>query len=487
MYVDDFHDSDMYVDASVKEDNDSITDDSGMYVDASVTDDDASVAGDDDSVMDDDGSVTNVDDSTDYLFDPWPKMPDGKKFDGKQLLALVRSGNSPFRGVWDVNILIREVEEYLGAQVIDIPAVNKGSNNYNRLAAHEGFHLKLSNQPDVVARLARADVNMPNYSGFPFHGQVSTAKFEVAVYELLRSEPNIMASNLLNHRILVQQVGPRLDVPQDITGRCLLLFERADGEKIEWWDLSPKERACLLAQAARIRASLFNFNLPPAFAAFWLRERLFEQRPKSLPIPVAPTREFCVALFTSKIKATIGNIGDMIGWKSDNNTVGPVAAAAKQSLLRLIPHILPPESDQTFLYRPVLDHLDFGIHNMSTTMDANGQPLLTSVYDWETACIVPAILSDPLMSVGVDLVTDPNAAPSLSLVPDYATPDRRAEYMTWARQYFKALYIKAPNYERAIKAGKDARHLWFALRAWRGQGPEKFFGDLGGWAERRME
>ena len=43
----------------------------------------------------------------------------------------------------------------------------------------------------------------------------------------------------------------------------------------------------------------------------------------------------------SKIEATIGNIGDMIGWKDDNNTVGPIAAVAKQSLLRLILHIMP--------------------------------------------------------------------------------------------------------------------------------------------------
>lgn len=127
---------------------------------------------------------------------------------------------------------------------------------------------------------------------------------------------------------------------------------------------------------------MFNFNLPLDFAAAWLRERLFEQKPKSLPIPVAPTREFCVALFTSKIEATIGNIGDMIGWEDDNNTVGPIAAAAKQSLLRLIPHIMPADSDQTSLYRLVLEHGDFGIHNMSITMDANGQPLVTSLYDW---------------------------------------------------------------------------------------------------------
>lgn len=65
-----------------------------------------------------------------YYEDDWPKMPDGSEFDGKQLLTLVRNGHSPFQGVWDVNLLIREIEEVLGARVIDIPTVSKGSNNY---------------------------------------------------------------------------------------------------------------------------------------------------------------------------------------------------------------------------------------------------------------------------------------------------------------------------------------------------------------------
>lgn len=133
----------------------------------------------------------------------------------------------------------------------------------------------------------------------------------------------------------------------------------------------------------------------------------------------------------------------MIGWESDNVTVGPIAAAAKQSLLRLIPHIMPAESDQNeaSLYRFVLDHGDFGIHNMSITIDTNSQPLVTSLYDWERGCIVPAILSDPLMAVTVDLVTDKNAEPSFIRVPDDATPNNLMEYMTWTRQYFMVCHL----------------------------------------------
>lgn len=412
-----------------------------------------------------------------YLCDDWPQMPDSSDFDGEHLLTLVRSGNSPFHGIWDVNLLIREIEDSLATQVIDIPLLSKGSNNY-------GFHFQLSNQPEIVARLARSDINMPDYDGFPVDGVISEAIFEVAVYELLRSDPSILASRLLYHRIPIQHGGARLALPQNIAGRRLFLFQRAEGEKDVWWDLGLEEQASLLAQSARIRASLFDFTLPLELASTWLRERLFEQKPASLPIPVAPTRQFCIALFKVKVQATIRNPGEMIGWESDHNVVGPIAAAAKQSLLRLIPHIMPVDTD---LYRLVLEHGDFGIHNMSIAINAEGQPLITSLFDWETACIVPAMLSDPLMTVAVDLVTDENANPSITRITDDATPDDRAKYMIWSQQYFTALFDQARNYKYAIKAGKDARHLWFALREWRGDDPEEYFGALEAWAERRMK
>lgn len=65
-----------------------------------------------------------------YTDDEWLQMPDGTDFDGEQLLTLVRSGNSPFHTAWDVNLLIQEVERNLNTQVIDIPNVYHGSNNY---------------------------------------------------------------------------------------------------------------------------------------------------------------------------------------------------------------------------------------------------------------------------------------------------------------------------------------------------------------------
>ena len=156
-------------------------------------------------------------------------------------------------------------------------------------------------------------------------------------------------------------------------------------------------------------------------------------------MPVAPTREFCLSLFASKLEATIKGVGDIIGWKYDNHEVGPLAAAAKQSLLRLVPYIVPAETDQTRLYRFVLDHGDFGIHNMSIASDPNGQPTITSLYDWEAGCIVPAILSDPLMAVTVDLTVNGNGAPSIARTIEEDGPAELAEYLKWSRGYFQVL------------------------------------------------
>jgi hypothetical protein len=243
----------------------------------------------------------------------------------------------------------------------------------------------------------------------------------------------------------------------------------------------------LLSQAACMRAALFRMDPPLDFSEKWFLERLFEQKPNSLSLPVAPTREFCLAILTSKIRATIRNIGDTIGWPSDEATVGPVAYKAKDSLLRLVPHILPLDTSAPSLYRLVLEHGDWGIHNMTITDDDESRPLVTSVYDWETGCIWPAIFSDPLMAIYCDLTTDDHAEAAITRVDDDEGPEIRAQYMGWSRHYFDALFEAAPTYRQVIKAGKDARHLWFALRDWRGDDAEGFFGELGAWAEKRLE
>ena len=85
---------------------------------------------------------------------------------------------------------------------------------------------------------------MSNFDGFPFEKQVSEVRFEAALYELLPSEPKILVSNLLYHRVPAQCEGPTLDRPRDVKGRRFFLFEKAEGEKNVWDDLCLEGKVC---------------------------------------------------------------------------------------------------------------------------------------------------------------------------------------------------------------------------------------------------
>ena len=97
--------------------------------------------------------------------------------------------------------------------------------------------MKTLNRSDIMARLARGDVNMPDFEGFPIEQQVPEALFEGAVYEMLRSEPAIRVSYLLYYRPPKQSQEPRLAVPTNLTGRRIFVFARAEGVNNVWKDL----------------------------------------------------------------------------------------------------------------------------------------------------------------------------------------------------------------------------------------------------------
>ena len=99
-----------------------------------------------------------------------------------------------------------------------------------------------------MARLARGDVNMPDYDGFSIGVQVPEVMFEVATYKLLDSQRDIRVSRLLHHRLPIRYPGHRLQIPQDIYGRRLMVFEKAEGENNVWNRLctNSKVRYCPL-------------------------------------------------------------------------------------------------------------------------------------------------------------------------------------------------------------------------------------------------
>ncbi|KAK0733205.1 hypothetical protein B0T26DRAFT_808050 [Lasiosphaeria miniovina] len=377
------------------------------------------------------------------IIDDWPMMLDGSDYDRKQLLSLVRDNHSPFRDAWNVKSLIREVEAAVDDEVVDIPIVTRGSSNL-------GLHCRLSNKQDIVVRLGRSDVNEPDYDGPSMELILSGIELQVAVNGLLERIPDIPNSRPVHFR-----------APASISGRPLMVFEKKDGRANVWEESSPVGKGSLLAQAACIRASLFNFMVPRDFITKWLLLRTFNFIPEELPIPITFTRAFWTAVLAAMVEVTIGSERDMIGWESDNDTVGPKLIKAKQAVLSLIPHILPDCPDKERLcYRPVLEHGDFGIYNMCVAVDEpGGEARITSLFDWETGCTVPAHLADPEMTVLVDLTADEKGHPTITRVEDDATQEYPHEYMGHARQYLRVLYAHAPEFESAIAAGRDARHL----------------------------
>ncbi|KAG8667814.1 hypothetical protein FPOAC2_13013 [Fusarium poae] len=348
--------------------------------------------------------------------------------------------------------------------------------------------MTLSDQREILVRLGRSDVNMLNYKGFPLDSMIRELDFESAVYTLLTGHTEIPVSALHFSRPPIKHnVGTDYDVEISVQGRQLMVFDKHPGKSNVWWELSPGGRNDLVSEAARIRASLFKYDPPKDFVSTYTLPRIFPFMPAKLPVQVELTREFWLAVFRSKLEATIKNEGDMIGWEDDNNTVGEEAMKAKQSLLRFLPHMLPSEEDDQYLYRMVLEHGDFGIHNMSITAEADMNHVhITSIYDWETGCIWPALLADPEMALAVDLIADDNAKPAIKRVWEEAAPEDLNDFTNHAKNYIETLYQHAPDFERVIKVGKDARYLWFKLKDWRGDDPEDFFEELGTWAERRM-
>ncbi|KAJ7208051.1 hypothetical protein GGX14DRAFT_455343 [Mycena pura] len=397
-------------------------------------------------------------------WDDWP--PD---FDGTglfQRLARDDADDPPlFR--FDVRDVLREVEARLGSAVVDIPKVGKGSNYF-------GMHMRLADDRDILARVARLDVNWPKYGEGRadefVDQQVTEVQFEADVYDLLRQRREIFAANLLYYRapVFSRSTKHRRLPPGNLLGRALFLFEKTEGVN-NVWPNDPEKRLQLLEQCARIRAALFSFALPPNFVSSWMTRR--PPCASSLSVDIAPTREFAIAFLAAKLDEAVLDSGSLT-----------VALRARQILLQLIPLVMPSEGDQPDLYRLVLEHGDFGLHNMTIT-DA---PSVTSLYDWESGHIVPAILSDPQMSIYVDLGIDGDGRPAISRLWEGITDEERTDYVCYAEHYYRILAEQEPRYLHAIKAGRDARHIWSALKSWRGEDHEQHLGELIPWAEDRL-
>lgn len=284
---------------------------------------------------------------------------------------------------------------------------------------------------------------MPGYDGFSLDWLHKQFDFETAILSFVDKCPQIPTSPLLFCRRSIQNSGDRSEIPEEINGRQLMIFEMTNDSHIDWRKLDEGQKVrdssqpehlahngrrinsifqnSVIAQFASIRAALLNQPLALQFVTkllLWGTFQPVEWAPKELP-SITPTRSFCAELFRARIEAIIGDEGDTIGFSESGYKVGERLLAAKQTLLRVIPHILP-EGEDSLLYRFVLQHDDLGLHNLCIFMDESGQMAVTSIYDWETANIVPVILSEFDFSIaGCDLRVDEAGRPWVHIRSPY--------------------------------------------------------------------
>ena len=94
----------------------------------------------------------------------------------------------------------------------------------------------------MVVRLARGDVNMPDFDGFVVERQIAEVEFEAAICILLRDEAEVRASRLLYHRAPILKPGPKVQIPADLSGRRIFVFKRSDGTNNVWRGLDAEAK-----------------------------------------------------------------------------------------------------------------------------------------------------------------------------------------------------------------------------------------------------
>lgn len=195
-----------------------------------------------------------------------------------------------------------------------------------------------------------------------------------------------------------------------------------------------------MVQSAKAAAMLYKFDPPFPFASMWMLRRAFGSGKGAAALGTVASRRVCKVLLVDLVQETFGRLRCGMADGEESPVLGTRLSAIELSLRKLVPRILPRsscKSQEVATYRLVLDNGDFGIHNMTVLGEGEGAPHVTSVFDWEEGCIVPALLSQPMMIVTADLILTENGEPGIRRWGDGDTPSKMAEYMTWARTYYE--------------------------------------------------
>lgn len=97
-----------------------------------------------------------------------------------------------------------------------------------------------------MARLGRADVNMPDYDGFALTWLHNLVEFEAEVNPLIEGVAKLPTSRLLYYRHAEQYPGPKTELPKDISGRRLMVFDMTKGDDFTWSELSESQKVSVV-------------------------------------------------------------------------------------------------------------------------------------------------------------------------------------------------------------------------------------------------
>ncbi|UNI13915.1 hypothetical protein JDV02_000610 [Purpureocillium takamizusanense] len=313
------------------------------------------------------------------ILDPWPTSADGNEWDGKGLLDLVQRGESPFRKSLDIRALIVEIEQSLKSSVLDIPMAYFG-------AHHFGFHVVLKARSDVIVRVSREDTCNRAYRGsITQQLQLLNSQFELDVYRALVPLGSPFNCGPVYHRDPVLAAARSTSSVRGVSGRRIVVFERAEGEKydyVRWRALSAEQKSRLLREAADAAARLFEFEPSQAFSSTWMRRRASGLDFQSPPADFPASRQACEVLLKNKVRDTVQRAASNYHGmkKSQLSRLDTLEKTLQQLCSCLLPQ---PRSyqDENMLYRFVLDHGDFGIHNMTIAPADADNMRITSVFD----------------------------------------------------------------------------------------------------------
>ena len=138
----------------------------------------------------------------------------------------------------------------------------------------------------------------------------------------------------------------------------------------------------LLRKAAKAAAKLFKFELPRDFSSTWVVRRGFGRGFHFPNTNLRASRQVCELMLRSKVQDALRHRESMQPFI--NHPHLDLLDSLIKALEELVPHLLPnpsSEEDESTLYRFVLDHGDFGIHNMTISQTDTDDMRITSVFD----------------------------------------------------------------------------------------------------------